>query len=147
MGEFDQNVYPGANVNNSNKTVSLNNYSANMEIQYANNYHIQNEMLQKFKDMQSTNTSKVNNLLVQTYNLNWYNWILVLIYGGLVLVFVVFVFVGKKMGNWPFILKIIVCLILGLFPFFITFIEQLLMKLFSYIMNFINGSVYISPSF
>lgn len=145
MVTFDPNLYPGAIIKDN--TVSLNPYSANMEKQYANNFHIQNEMLQKFKDMQSTNSTKVNNLQVQTYSLNWYNWILVLFYGILVFIFVVFTFIGKKMSDWPFILKIVVASILIIFPFFITFIEQLLMKLFSYIMNFINGSVYISPSF
>lgn len=145
MTEINQYVYPGANI--TENTVSLNPYSSNMEIQYANNYHIQNKMLQKFKEMQSTNSSKVNNLKEQTYNLNWYNWILVLIYGVLAFMFIVFSFVGKKMSNWPFLLKIVISVLLVLFPFFITFILQLLMKIFSYIMNFINGSVYTSPSF
>lgn len=145
MPVFDPNIYPGSNV--TDKTVSFNPYSANMEIQYANNYHIQNEMLQKFKDMQSTNTSKVYNLKIQSNNLNWYNWILVLIYIVLVFIFIVFSFIGKKMTNWPFLLKIAVSVLLVLFPFFITYIEQILMKIFSYIINFINGSVYISPSF
>lgn len=145
MPVFDPTQYPGANV--TNDKVTFNPYSANMEIQYAKNYQTQNEMLQKFKDMQSTNTSKVKNLIVQTYNLNWYNWILVLIYGGLLFVFIVFSFVGKKMSNWPFILKIVIGILLILFPFFITFIEQILMKIFSYILNFLNGSVYIRASY
>jgi len=80
MTVFDPTQYPGANV--TNDKVTFNPYSANIEIQYTKNYQTQNEMLQKFKDMQSTNTSKVKNIIVQTYNLNWYNWILVLIYGG-----------------------------------------------------------------
>jgi hypothetical protein len=145
MPEFDPNLYPGTNIKNN--TVLLNPYSANMEKQYANNYHIQNEMLQNFKDIQSTNVSKINNLKVQAYNLNWFNFILVIVYAVLVFIFVVFVFIGKKMGDWPFILKIVASSILILFPFFITFIEQLLMKMVSYIINFNNGSVYISPSF
>ena len=145
MTGFNQFEHPGANI--TNNILSLNPYSANMEIQYANNYHIQNEMLQNFKDMQSTNSSKVNNLKEQTYNLNWYNFIFVCIYGFLVFIFIVFSFVGNKMSNWPFLLKIVISAVLVMFPFFITFIEQLLMKIFSYVMHFINGSVYASPSF
>ena len=118
-----------------------------MEIQYANNYHIQNEMLQNFKDMQSTNMTKVNNLHVQTYNLNWYNFIMVFIYIGLALIFIVFCFVGKKMSDWSIFLKITVVLIFIFFPFVITSIEQGAMKLFSYCFNFISGSVYIGASF
>lgn len=146
MTGFNQFEHPGTSITKDG-ILSLNPYSANMEIQYANNYHIQNEMLQKFKDMQSIHSSKVNNLKDQTYNLNWYNFILVCIYGFLVFIFIVFSFIGKKMSNWPFLLKITISVLLVTFPFFITFIEQLLMKIFSYIINFINGSVYVSPSF
>ena len=127
--------------------VSLNPYASNMEIQYANNYHIQNEMLKNFKDTQSTYETKVTNLQVQTYNLNWYNWILVIIYGVFAFMFIAFSFVGSKMSNWSFLLKIVMASLLVLFPFFITLVEQIFMKMFSYILNFINGSVYISPSF
>jgi hypothetical protein len=127
--------------------ISLNPYASNMEIQYANNYHIQNEMLKNFKDTQSTYETKVTNLQEQTYNLNWYNLILVIIYGVFSFMFIVFSFVGKKMSDWSFLLKIVMAAVLVLFPFFITLIQQIFMQMFSYILNFINGSVYIKPSF
>lgn len=145
MTVITPNTIPGYKKDNGH--VIFNPYSADMEIQYANNYHVQNEMLQNFKDKQSTNETKVNTVKVQTYNLNWYNLILAYIYMGLTFVFVVFCFVGKKMGNWPIVTKIIIAVIFILFPFIITSIEQLCMHLFSYVLNFMNGSVYVSPSF
>lgn len=141
------NTIPGYKMDTTSKHVMLNPYSADMETQYVNNYHIQNEMLQKFKDKQSTNETKVNTVKVQSYNLNWYNLILAYIYMGLTFIFIVFCFVGKKMSNLPIFVKIAVAIIFVIFPFVITFIEQIAMKIFSYILNFMNGSVYISPSY
>lgn len=143
-------VYSSVNAPGGNligNALTMNAYSANMEIQNANYYHIQNEMLQKFKDMQSVNDSKVNNLKVETYNINWYNVITAYIYIGLALIFIIFCFVGKKMANWSVFSKIMISVIIILFPFVITSLEQILMKLFAYIMNFTNGSPYISPSY
>lgn len=136
---------PGGNL--IGNALTMNAYSANMEIQNANYYHIQNEMLQKFKGMQSVNSSKVNNLKVETYNLNWYNVITAYIYIGFALIFIIFCFVGKKMANWSVFSKIMISVIIILFPFVITSLEQILMKMFSYIMNFTNGSPYVSPSY
>jgi hypothetical protein len=141
------NTIPGYKIDVTAKHVMLNPYSSDMETQYANNYHIQNEMLHNFKDKQSTNETKVNTIKVQTYNLNWYNLILAYIYIGFTFIFIVFCFVGKKMSNWSIYAKIIVVIIFILFPFVITLIEQVAMKIFSYILNFMNGTAYISPSF
>ena len=141
------NTIPGYKTDTTSKHVMLNPYSADMETQYTNNYHIQNEMLQNFKDKQSTNETKVNTVKVQTYNLNWYNFILTCIYLTLAFIFIVFCFVGKKMSNLPIFTKITVAVIFIIFPFVITYIEQIAMKIFSYILNFMNGSVYISPSY
>jgi len=147
VADLNPNITPGSGIDKPSNVVIFNPYSANMEIQYANNYHIQNEMLQNFKDKQSTNDTKVNTIKVQTYNLNWYNLSMFYIYIGLAFIFIVFCFVGKKMANWSIFLKIIVAFIFILFPITITFIEQSAMKLFSYGLNFMNGSVYSSPSF
>jgi len=147
VADLNPNTTPGSGIDNQSDVVIFNPYSANMEIQYANNYHIQNEMLQNFKDKQSTNDTKINNIKVQTYNLNWYNLIFFYNYIGLAFIFIIFCFIGKKMSNWSIYLKIIVACIFLIFPFTITFIEQSAMKLFSYCLNFMNGSVYISASF
>jgi hypothetical protein len=139
-------TYPSSSIDN-NGTVLLNQYASNMEIQYANNYHIQNEMLKNLKDLQSANKSKSIDLNKKTYNLNWYNWILFCIYIILVFIFISFSFLGKKMYNFSFILKCCLCLIFIMFPLLITPLEQLFFKFVSYIIHFFNGSPYISPSY
>lgn len=151
MGGSDPNVYmaPGStyNVNGNTLTIGMNPYSSNMETQYVNNFHIQNQMLQSFKDMQSTSNSKVNTLEIENYNLNSFNLILVYIYFGLLVLFILFCFVGNKMSNWSIWAKIGIIFVYILFPFYITFIEQVLMKTFSYLFHFFSGSVYIRPSY
>jgi hypothetical protein len=104
-------------------------------------------MLQNLKDSQSVNDTKVTNLKTQIYNLNYYNFIVVCIYLGLVAIFILFSFVGKKMSDWPFYLKIIILGLMVLFPFFITFIEQTFLKIISFVWNLFNGSPYISPDY
>lgn len=130
-----------------NASIKLNPYAADLEIQYINNYHIQNKMLQNLKDFQSINDTKVTNLKTQIYNLNFYNFIVVCIYLGLVAIFILFLFIGKKMTNWNLPLKIVLAALLILFPFFITFIEQTFLKIISFCWNLFNGSPYISPSY
>jgi uncharacterized membrane protein (DUF485 family) len=139
-------TYPSSSVD-KNGTVLLNQYASNMEIQYANNYHVQNEMLQKLKDLQSTNQTKVIILNKQSYNLNWYNWIFLCIYIVFVCIFIFFSFLGKKMYNYSFLFKICICLLFIIFPFIITPLEQQLLKFVSYIIHFFNGSPYISPAY
>jgi len=139
-------TYPSSSIDN-NGTVLLNQYASNMEIQYANNYHNQNEMLKKFKDLQSINESKVIIYNKQTYNLNWYNWTFFCIYIILVCIFIFFSFLGKKMYSFSFIFKLSICLLFIIFPVLITPLEQHFFKFVSYIINFFNGSPYISPSY
>lgn len=145
------NMYlaPGSTYRKNGNTliIGMNPYSSNMETQYVNNFHIQNQMLQKFKDMQSTSDTKVTTLKTQNYNLNYYNLILVFIYFGLLVLFILFCFIGKKMSSWSFWAKLGIIFIYILFPFCITFIEQVLMKTFSYLFNFFSGTVYIRPSY
>jgi hypothetical protein len=118
-----------------------------MEIQYANNYHAQNEMLRKFKDQQSTRDSKSAYLKQQTYSLNWYNWLFLWVYVAIGFIFIVLCFVGKKMVNLHISIKIAVASIVILFPIFINPLERALMDLYSYIVNLVTGSAYISPSY
>lgn len=132
---------------NGRSNIRLNPYSADIEAQYINNYHVQNEMLQKLKEFQSGNDSKVSNLKIQIYNLNYYNYIVLWIYLGLSLIFIIFCFFGNKMSNLSFLLKVLLSALLVLFPFFITTIEQGLLKIISFVWNLVNGSAYISPSY
>jgi lipopolysaccharide export LptBFGC system permease protein LptF len=146
----NNNTLPGSNTkvdSNGNYVTTFNTYSANMEIQYANNYHIQNEMLKKMRESQSTNASKVNYLKIDSYNLNWYNGVFFIIYCVLVLIFIAFSFIGRKMMNMSIYLKICICITFILFPFFITRLEILFMYLFNYILNLFNGTPYIHPNY
>lgn len=151
MTGSDPSVYmvPGSKYTQSGDSlkIEMNQYSSNMETQYVNNFHIQNQMLQGFKETQSTNDSKAKSLEIQNYNLNSYNLILVYIYFGLLALFILFCFIGKKMSSWSFWTKFSIIFVYILFPFCINFIEQVLMKMFSYLMNFFNGTVYINPSY
>lgn len=142
-------MVPGSDYKTTGNTLSIymNPYSSNMETQYVNNFHIQNKMLQSFKDMQSTSYSKVKTLQIENYNLNSFNLILVYIYLGLLVLFILFCFIGTKMASWSFWGKIGIIFVFLLYPFCITFIEQVLMKTFSYLLSFFNGSVYIRPSY
>lgn len=142
----NENTLPGYRKDMLNR-VLFNNYSANIEIQYANNYHAQNGMLKKFKDQQSTRDSKTAYLKEQTYSLNWYNWLFLWVYVALGFLFIVFCFVGKKMANWNMLTKCLIASIVILFPIIINPLERSLMDLYSYIVNLITGSAYISPSY
>ena len=84
----NDNLYP-CSTTTDDSSVTFNTYSANMEIQYANNYHAQNEMLRKFKDQQSTRDSKSAYLKQQTYSLNWYNWLFLWVYVAIGLLFII----------------------------------------------------------
>jgi magnesium-transporting ATPase (P-type) len=139
------NELPGYTVD-GDKTL-FNTYSANMEIQYTNNYHAQNEMLKKLKDQQSTRDSKSAYLKEQTYSLNWYNWIFLWVYVAFGFLFIVFCFIGKKTANWSVATKILIASIVILFPIFINPLERSLLDLYSFIVNLITGSAYISPSY
>ena len=141
----NSNQLPGYTVD-GDKTL-FNNYSANMEIQYATNYQKQNEMLKKFKDQQSTRDSKSAYLKEQTYSLNWYNWVFLWVYLSLGFLFIVVCFIGKKTSNWSLITKLLIVSIVILFPIFINPLERASMDLYSYIVNLITGSAYISPSY
>jgi hypothetical protein len=151
VAETKVNMYmvPGSKyaTNGNTLSIEMNPYSSNMETQYVNNFHIQNKMLQSFKDMQSTSDSKVKTLEIDNYHLNAFNLILVYIYLGLLVLFILFCFIGKKMADWSFWAKIGIISIFLLYPFCITFIEQVLMRTFSYLFSFFNGSVYIRPSY
>ena len=111
------NELPGYTVD-GDKTF-FNTYSANMEIQYANNYHAQNEMLKKFKDQQSTRDSKTAYLKEQSYSLNWYNWMFLWVYVALGFLFIVLCFIGQKTANWSLVTKILIASIVLLFPIII----------------------------
>lgn len=146
----NNNTLPGSNTkidSNGDYVTTFNTYSANMEIQYANNYHIQNEMLKKMRESQSTSESKVKYLKIDSYNLNWYNGVFFIFYCIFVLIFIVFSFIGKKMMNMSIYLKIGIITIFILFPFFITRLEILSMYLFNYILNLFNGTPYIHPNY
>lgn len=146
----NNNTLPGSNTkidSNGDYVTTFNTYSANMEIQYANNYHIQNEMLKKMRESQSTSESKVKYLKTDSYNLNWYNGVFFIFYCIFVLIFIVFTFIGKKMMNMSIYLKIGIITFFILFPFFITRLEILFMYLFNYILNLFNGTPYIHPNY
>ena len=127
--------------------ILFNTYSANMEVQYANNYHAQNKMLKQFKDQQSTRDSKTAYLKEQSYSLNWYNWLFLWVYVALGFLFIVSCFFGKKTANWSIFTKILIASIVLLFPIVINPLERSLMDLYSYVVNLITGSAYISPSY
>ena len=140
-----QNELPG--YTKEGDKVLFNPYSANMEIQYVNNYHAQNDMLKKFKEQQSTRDSKTSYLKEESYSLNWYNMVFLCIYVALGILFIVFCFIGKKTANWSIFTKILIASTVLIFPIVINPLERSLMDLYSYVVNLITGSAYISPSY
>jgi len=118
-----------------------------MEIQYTNMFHDQNRLLQNLKDLQNTKTIKVNFQNEQISYLNFINLILVIFYSIFTFIFLIFVFIGKKMGKWPLLAKIIILIILPLFPFFITTFEKIIWKIIIFIQSLIIGNVYMSQNY
>jgi hypothetical protein len=149
MATQPQNLSPGYNVEetSTNASVFFNNYSSNMEVQYTNMFHVQNRLLQNLKDLQNTKTVKVNYQNEQIRYLNFINLILVVFYYIFTFIFLIFVFIGKKMGNWPLLSKILILIILPLFPFFITTFEKILWKILIFIQTLITGNVYMSQNY
>jgi hypothetical protein len=145
MSTQPQNLNPGFNVKDT--SVFFNNYSTNMEIQYTNMFHDQNRLLQNLKDLQNTKSIKVNFQNEQISYLNFINLILVVFYSIFTFIFLILVFFGKKMRNWPLLSKIIILIILPLFPFFITTFEKILWKIIIFIQNLITGNVYMSQNY
>jgi len=145
MSTQPQNLNPGFNVKDT--SMFFNNYSSNMEIQYTNMFHDQNRLLQNLKDLQNTKTIKVNFQNEQISYLNFINLILVIFYSIFTFIFLIFVFIGKKMGKWPLLAKIIILIILPLFPFFITTFEKIIWKIIIFIQSLIIGNVYMSQNY
>jgi len=146
----NNNILPGSNTkldSSGNYVTTFNNYSANMEIQYAQNFQVQNEMLKKWKEFQSISESKVKYMIIDNYNLQLYNGAFFILYCILVLIFIVFCFISQKMNYMSIYSKIGICLVFILFPFFITYLEIFLFKQFNYFLNLFNGTPYISPNY